>query len=38
MDTPEDPDLDVGWAITSAGVRCAAWWLLWGGTVALGVR
>ncbi|KIY96909.1 hypothetical protein MNEG_11052 [Monoraphidium neglectum] len=38
MDTPEDPDLDVGWAVTSAAVRCAAWWLLWGGTVALGVR
>jgi len=37
METPEDMDLnvDVGWAVASAGVRCAAWWALWGGTVAL---
>jgi hypothetical protein len=38
MDVPEDPELDVGWAVASAGVRCAAWLLLLGGTAALGLR
>ncbi|GBF90051.1 hypothetical protein Rsub_02759 [Raphidocelis subcapitata] len=38
METPEDPDMDLGWAVVSAGVRCVAWWALWGGTAVLGFR
>lgn len=38
METPEDPDLDLGWAVASAAARCGMWWLLWGGAAALGLR
>ncbi|KAI8474672.1 MAG: hypothetical protein J3K34DRAFT_491757 [Monoraphidium minutum] len=38
MQSPEDPGMDVGWAMASASVRCVSWWLLLGGTVVLGMR
>jgi hypothetical protein len=38
MELPEDPSMDLSRAVLSAGVRCVSWWLLWGGTAALGLK